>query len=86
MFGGREEWWPAVVTEDKIKKIQQRWTEYVATLSMLQQLIENAALDDIITFLQNICKITLVKPFQDNSTGFLKNNIIGFNSELGKPA
>ena len=51
----------------------------------MKQLGEDAKLDCIFTFLENVWKIKKMKRFQDQSAWFQTNKLLWFNQELGEP-
>lgn len=64
--------------------LQVKTSTYLYPLVMSKQIGKNVTLDDIITYFQNVDKITLTTSFKSKSKWFQTAKFLGFNQKLGK--
>ena len=63
--------------------LQVKTSTYLYPLVMSKQIGKNVTLDDIITYFQNVDKITLTTSFKSKSKWFQTAKFLGFNQKLG---
>ena len=70
-------------TKDWQSFLQAKTSTYLYPLVMSKQIGKNVTLDGIITYFQNMDKITLTTSFKSKSKWFQTAKFLGFNQKLG---